>query len=79
MIVLLVGVYLRKNPSAQFFLASIGYLILLLLLLRLPESENHQPIAIKKALPFWQQFKLSEIFVDKTIYFVLALDRKSVV
>ena len=71
-IVLLVGVYLRKNPSAQFFLASIGYLILLLLLLRLPESENHQPIAIKKALPFWQQFKLSEIFVDKTIYFVLA-------
>ena len=68
-IVLLVGVYLRKNPSAQFFLASIGYLILLLLLLRLPESENHQPIAIKKALPFWQQFKLSEIFVDKNHLF----------
>lgn len=71
-IVLLVGIYLRKNPSAQFFLASIGYLILLLLLLKLPSSENHQPVAVKKKVPFWQQFRLSEIFTDKTIYFVLA-------
>ena len=57
---LVVGIYLKKNPSYQF------------LFFRLPNSENHQPIAEPKPYDFKHLFQLADIFVSKNIYFVLA-------
>lgn len=69
---LVVGIYLKKNPSYQFLFASISYAFLLFLIFRLPNSENHQPIAEPKPYNFKHLFQLADIFVSKNIYFVLA-------
>ena len=69
---LVVGIYLKKNPSYQFLFASISYAFLLFLIFRLPNSENHQPIAEPKPYSFKHLFQLADIFVSKNIYFVLA-------
>lgn len=71
-VTLCIGIYLRKNPSYQFMLASVGYLILLLFILRLPASENHQPVADAPKRSLHHLLQLSDIFTNHTIYYVLA-------
>lgn len=71
-VTLCIGIYLRQNPSAQFMLASLGYAVLALLLLRLPSSENRQPVVETPKRSLKHLFGLSDIFINHTIYYVLA-------
>ena len=74
-IVLIAGIYLRQNPSAQFFLSAVSYLVLMGLMFLLPKSENHLPVSDaprthrKKGAGL---FRLQDIFEDRKIVYVLA-------
>ncbi len=73
-VVFLIGIYLRKYPHHQFLLAGLGYLVLLLLILWLPASENHQPVVQKPsqtAKSLRQMFQLKQVFSDRRVAYVL--------
>lgn len=69
-IALIIGRFVQKMPVLSFILGSAAY-FLLLLLFGLPDSENHQPQPEKKGFRFVG--RLSDIFTDRSIYFVLIL------
>ena len=70
-IALIIGRFVQKMPVLSFILGSAAYFVLLLLLFGLPDSENHQPQPEKKGFRFVG--RLSDIFTDRSIYFVLIL------
>lgn len=70
-IALIIGQFIQKQPVLSFVLGSAAYFVLFILLGRLPESENHQPQPEKRKRRFIG--RISEIFTDRSIYFVLIL------
>ena len=73
-VVFLIGIYLRQHPHHQFLLAGLGYLVLFLLILLLPASENHQPVVrnLKRTgKGFRQMFQIRQFFSDQRVGYVL--------
>ncbi len=68
--VYLFGIYLKGRPERSFAIAGIAYVIMAILMLGLPRHENELPIAIEHSK---KRFRISEIYKDNNIYFLLLL------
>ncbi|MBR6321346.1 MAG: MFS transporter [Lachnospiraceae bacterium] len=71
-VVLVVGRFLKLKPALSFALAGGAYLILLIIVLLLPRSENHlpKPEGIARKIDFLAIFRLKEIFKDPAIIYI---------
>ncbi len=71
-VVLAVGPFLKQRPALSFALAGSMYLVLLLIVLFLPKSENRlpKPEEITRKIDFLAIFRLKEIFKDRAIIYV---------
>jgi oligosaccharide:H+ symporter len=73
--VIISGQIVKTNPDIQFFLGSIGYFLLLIVVLLLPAKEcagadSKRPLRQKKSLK--ERLNILNIFESKQIYFLLA-------
>jgi len=64
------GIILKGHPEKSFVLAGAAYVIMALLVLGVPEHENHLPIAIEHKK---HSFKVSEIYKDSTVWILLIM------
>lgn len=71
-VVLAVGPFLKQRPALSFALAGSMYLVLLLIVLFLPRSENRlpKPEGISRKIDFLAIFRLKEIFKDRAIIYI---------
>lgn len=75
-VVLLAGIYLRRYPAAQFFLAAASYLALMGFVLIMPRQENRLPVSPPSGREESRRkpafLRLGDIFEDKKVVYVLA-------